>query len=134
MAQTAAPAKAVPVKAAPATAVPVKAAPAKAPAKAPPPQLPDRTYQVDWQAVDAIQHQGNTNLVPLKAHKAPPPNMPAAICATAHTIPDTPTPEDQTRIVVQDWNTLKTELNSFWPTFKDDFAYSKNALKRTISC
>ena len=58
--------------------------------------------------------------------------MPAAICATAHTIPDTPTPEDQTRIVVQDWNTLKTELNSFWPSFTDDFAYSKNALKKTM--
>jgi hypothetical protein len=82
--------------------------------------------------VDAIQYQGNTDPRPLKAHKAPPPGMPASLCQTAHTTPDTPSHEDQTRIVLQDWETLKTELTSFWPSFTADFPYSRNALKKTM--
>jgi hypothetical protein len=82
--------------------------------------------------VDEIQNRGNSDPRPLKMHKAAPAGVPPSLCHTAHTTPDTPSHEDQTRIVLNDWDTLKTELTSFWPSFEDDLPHSKIALKKTM--
>ena len=115
-------------------AVPVKAVPVKAAPKASPPPLPNHqaTYQVDWPLVEKIQTRDNSDPRPLRPHKAPPAGVPAQLCHTAHTPPAIPSHEDQTRIVVNDWEILKTDLTNVWPTYEVDLPHSKLALKKIM--